>query len=115
MSDRHNNTFISRRENAWRRNQNTVAFEHSKKLGPVSHTVLVAMMVALLGLIYLTQVTKTSSYGYAIEQLNSQKTELVAKKSELQVESARLKSLQKIQSSQVAAKLTQPASTDYIR
>ena len=115
MSDRHNNTFISRRENAWRRNQNTVAFEHSKKLGPVSHTVLVAMMVALLGLIYLTQITKTSSYGYAIEKLNVEKTELVEKKSELQVESARLKSLQKIQSSQVAANLTQPASTDYIR
>ena len=53
------------------------------------------MMVAILGLIYLTLVTKTSSYGYAIERLNLQKTELVAKKSELQVESARLKSLQR--------------------
>ena len=81
----------------------------------MSHTVLVAMMVAMLGIIYLTQVTKTSSYGYAIENLNNQKTELVAKKSELQVESARLKSLQKIQSSEVAANLTQPSSTDYIR
>lgn len=110
-----NNDFISRRENVWRRNQNTVAFEHSAKLGPVSHTVLVAVMVAVLGMIYLTQVTKTSTYGYTKERLSNQMTELAAKKSELEVESARLKSLQKIQSSQVAQNLTNPSSTDYIR
>lgn len=110
-----NNDFISRRENTWRRNQNTVAFEHSAKLGPVSHTVLVAVMVAVLGLIYLTQLTKTGTFGYTRENLTSEMSELVAKKSELEVENARLKSLQKIQSSQVAQTLTAPASTDYIR
>lgn len=110
-----NNDFISRRENTWRRNQNTVAFEHTAKLGPVSHTVLIAIMVAVLGLIYLTQVTKTGTYGYAKEKLSSQMSELIAKKSELEVENARLKSLQKIQSSQVAQTLTTPASTDYVR
>ncbi len=115
MTTRNNSDFISRRENVWRRNQNTVAFAHSAKLGPVSHTVLIAVMVAVLGLIYLTQITKTSSYGYVIEGLNNQKSELVAKKSELEVESARLKSLQKISSSEVAKNLTTPASTDYIR
>lgn len=114
MSTR-NNSFTSRRENTWRRNQNTVAFEPSAKLGPISHTVLVAVMVAVLGLIYLTQITKTSTYGYTIEGLNEQNSELIAKKSELEVESARLKSLQKIQSSEVAKELTTPASTDYVR
>ncbi len=113
--NKRNNDFISRRENTWRRNQNTVAFAHSAKLGPISHTVLVAVMVAVLGLIYLTQITKTSGYGYTIEGLNSQKTELVAKKSELQVESARLKSLKKIQTSEVAKNLTAPTTTEYVR
>lgn len=110
-----NYDFISRRENTWRRNQNTVAFEHSAKLGPISHTVLVAVMVAVLGLIYLTQVTKTGTFGYTKEKLSDQMSELVAKKSELEVENARLKSLQKIQTSQVAKSLSAPASTDYIR
>lgn len=113
--NKRNNDFISRRENTWRRNQNTVAFAHTAKLGPVSHTVLVAVMVAVLGLIYLTQITKTSGYGYTIEGLNAQKTELVAKKSELEVESARLKSLKKIQSSEVAQNLTAPKTTEYVR
>jgi len=124
MINRNNNDFISRRENTWRqqepasiwrRNQNTVAFAHSAKLGPVSHTVLVAVMVAVLGLIYLTQITKTSGYGYTIEGLSVQKSELLAKKSELEVESARLKSLQKIQSSEVAKTLSAPTTTDYVR
>ncbi len=115
MISKTNNDFISRRENTWRRNQNTVAFAHTAKLGPVSHTVLIAIMVAVLGLIYLTQITKTSSYGYAIENLNIQKSELVAKKSELEVESARLKSLQKVSTSEIAKNLSPPASTDYIR
>lgn len=112
MSER-NNHFSSRREKTWRRNQNTVAFEPTAKLGPISHTVIVAMMVAVLGLIYLTQITKTSGYSYQIDKLNQQKTKLVDKKSELEVETARLKSLQKVQSSQVAARLTSPAKTDY--
>jgi hypothetical protein len=111
---RQNNSFTSRRTNTWRRNQNTVAYEYTQKLGPVSHTVLIAVMVAVLGMIYLTQITKTSTYGYAIENLNIQKTELIAKKSELEVENARLKSLQKIQSSVVAKNLTTPASTETI-
>lgn len=114
---RQNNDFISRRNSAsstWRRNQNTVAFEYSAKLGPVSHTIIIAMMVAVLGMIYLTQITKTSTYGYQIDKLNAQQSELVAKKSELEVESARLKSLQKIQTSEVARNLSSPASTEYV-
>ena len=88
------NHFNSRREKSWRRNQNTVAFEPSAKLGPISHTVLVAMMVAVLGLIYLTQITKTSTYSYQIDKLSIQRSKLVDRKRDLEVESALLKSLQ---------------------
>jgi hypothetical protein len=44
---RQNNDFISRRtaSQAWRRNQNTVAFEYQAKLGPVSHTIIIAMRI----------------------------------------------------------------------
>ncbi len=71
--------------------------------------------LAVLGLIYLTQITKTSGYGYTIEGLNAQKSALVAKKSDLEVESAKLKSLKEIQGSEVAKNLASPATTDYVR
>jgi len=44
--------YSSRRQQNWSRNQNTVAFASTIKLGPVTHTVLVALMITVLGLIY---------------------------------------------------------------
>lgn len=77
----HSNTFTSRRSSApMRRNQNATLFQSSVKLGTVTHTVLVALMIAILGLIYLTQVTKTTAYSYEAEGLDSQLNELHAKK-----------------------------------
>lgn len=97
----------------WRRNQNTVRFKPAKKLGPISHTVLVALMLAVLGLIYLTQITKTSTYGYEINELNNQKEQLLSEQRDLEVESARLQALERVSNSSVAAKLDSPSQTDY--
>ena len=55
--------FNSRRQTNWQRNQNTVAFASAIKLGPVTHTVLIALMITILGLIYLTQATRASGYS----------------------------------------------------
>ena len=57
--------FNSRRQGNYGRNRNTVAFASAVKLGPVSHTVIVVLMITILGLIYLTQATRVSSYDYA--------------------------------------------------
>ena len=57
-------TSTRRRENSFSRNQNTVAFASPIKLGPVAHTILVALMVTVLGLIYLTQATQATNYDY---------------------------------------------------
>ncbi len=105
----------SRQDRRWRRNQNTITFESTAKLGVVSHTVLVALMVAVLGLIYLTQITKTSTYGYELSDINSEKTKLLSQKSDLEVENARLQALERIQSSEVASNMSKPASVDTIR
>ncbi|RWZ79459.1 MAG: hypothetical protein EOT04_01570 [Candidatus Chaera renei] len=98
---------------AWRRNQNTVAFGGAKTLGPVAHTVLLVLMLAVLGLIYLTQITKTSSYGYQINNLENKRSELISQRQDLQVENARLQALERVQQSSVAQTLTQPASVSY--
>jgi cell division protein FtsL len=103
----------SRQQRMWRRNQNTVKFQVSSKLGPVAHTVLVVLMLAILGLIYLTQITKTSTYGYQINELEQKRDELLSKKKDLEVETARMQALERVQQSSVAKALDAPAGTEY--
>ena len=97
----------------WKRNQNTVAFVPAVNLGPVAHTVIVALMIAVLGLIYLTQVTKTSFYGYQLSDRNDKIASLKAERQELEIESARLQALERVKDSSVAKALTDPVTTDY--
>ena len=99
----------------WRRNQNTVSFAPALKMGPVAHTVLVALMIAVLGIIYLTQITKTSTYGYELGALDSKRAELVSQKSDLEVENARLQALERVQSSSVAKSMDAPSGVEYAR
>jgi cell division protein FtsL len=97
----------------WRRNQNTVRFRSNISLGPVSHTVLIAIMLAVLGMIYLTQITRTSTYGYQLNDLNAKKEQLANENRDLEVESAKLQALERVQQSNVANALTTPSKTDY--
>lgn len=113
MSYQRTQNFYSRRQQNWSRNQNTVAFISNVKLGPVTHTVLVALMVTVLGLIYLTQATKATSYDYATQKIDSQISELNSQKSDLEIENARLTSLENVKNSTVAATMSAPASTVY--
>lgn len=96
------------------RNQNTTSFRSTKKgIGPVSNKVILVVLLCLLGLLYLTQVTKTNSYGYQINALNEQQTELRQEHAELEVASARLQALDRVQNSDPAKSLVSvaPAAT----
>lgn len=106
--------FNSRRGNNWSRGQNTVAFTSAVKLGPVTHTVLIALMITILGLIYLTQATRATGYDYTAERVNDQISELSIQKKDLEVENARLTALQSIQNSSVAKGMTTPSDTAYV-
>ena len=107
--------FQSRRQGNWNRNQNTVAFVSAVKLGPIAHTVLIALMITVLGLIYLTQATRATSYDYQAQKIDDQIAELNTKKSDLEVENARLTALEAVKNSNVAKAMTTPASTEYVR
>lgn len=107
--------FSTRQQRMWKRNQNTTRFVPTISMGPVTHTVLVALMVAILGLIYLTQVTKTSQFGYDIDERNSKLAALEEEMNDLQVENARLQALERVSSSSVASSMTQPSSVEYAR
>lgn len=106
--------YSSRRQQNWSRNQNTVAFISSVKLGPVAHTVLVALMITVLGLIYLTQATRATSYDYQSQKIDSQIADLNTKKSDLEVENARLTALETVKNSSVASTLSAPTNVQYV-
>jgi len=95
------------RQRYQRPNQNAVSFRLERKaLGPISNTVILIVLACLLGLLYLTQVTKTNAYGYKIASLQQQQTQLKSENDDLEVASARLQSLDRVQSSSVAQHMT---------
>ena len=103
----------SRRSGSLSRNRNSVAYASAIKLGPVTHTVLIALMLTVLGLIYLTQATKATSYDYAIQGVDTQIAELSVQKNDLEVENARLSSLESIENSTVAKNMEAPSDVSY--
>lgn len=85
------------------RNQNAVSFRVTeRRLGPISNTIVLIVLACLLGLLYLTQVTKTNAYGYQINSLQQQANTLQQQHSDLEVASARLQSMSRTQASTVA-------------
>ena len=115
MSYQRTQNFSSRRQQNWSRNQNTVAYVSAIKLGPVTHTVLIALMITILGLIYLTQATRATSYDYATQKIDSQIAELNTQKSDLEIENNKLNSLEAAKNSTVATTMTAPATTTYVQ
>jgi len=89
------------------RGQNSVSFKVTdRRLGPVSNTIVLIVLACLLGLLYLTQVTKTNSYGYQIHSLQKQQSKLQDEHADLSVASARRQSLDQVASSTVAQSMT---------
>lgn len=97
------------------RNQNAVSFRsnQARSLGPISNTIILIVLACVLGLLYLTQVTKTNAYGYKVNSLLEQQQQLKSEQDDLEVASARLQSLDRVQNSTVAKGLTPvaPAAT----
>ncbi len=116
MSNTRTAQFNSRRTaSAWTRNQNTVAFTSAVKLGPVTHTIMIALMITILGLVYLTQATRATGYSYDSETVNSRIGELTMQKSDLEIENARLTAIKSIEGSSVAKTMTTPSDTQHIK
>lgn len=93
----------SRSEGLGRRGRNTVSFKaRTQSLGPISNTIILIVLTCLIGLLYLTQVTKTNSYGYTINNLQNQQSQLQNQKNNLEVNAARLQSLNRVAASNAA-------------
>ena len=86
---------------AWSRNRNTVRHE-VKSLGTTSFAIIVALLVLVVGLIYVTQGTKATDYDYKLSEIDAQINELEAEREDLAVERARLTSIASSENSTVA-------------
>src|SRR5690348_17016404 len=101
---------MNQRRSYARRNQNSVSFANSaKNLGPVSNTIILIVLACLIGLLYLTQVTKTNSFGYTINNLQQEQSQLQDQNTNLKVAAARLQGLQRVASSDTAKNLVPTA------
>lgn len=97
-------TYVSRRGEtmSFARNRNTV--RHTRRsLGSISQIVIVSMLTLIFGLIYVAEGTKATSFDYELSAVESEITEMTAKKEDLAVEKARLTSVAAAKNSAVAA------------
>lgn len=98
------------------RNRNSVTFRSTdRRLGPITNTVALIILACLLGLLYLTQVTKTNAFGYSIDSLQQQQTQLKTEHDNLEVASARLQSLDRVQNSAPAKNLVSVAPAGVVQ
>lgn len=103
-----------RRQRFSARGQNAVTFKtSSKRLGPVTNTIVLLAVICLLGLVYLTQVTKTNSYSYQIDQLEQRQSALKEEQKDLELSAARLRAIDETRLSAAAQELVAitPAGT----
>lgn len=97
--------------------QNTTrhAATDARTLGPVSNTIMLIILACLLGLLYLTQVTKTNSLSYRINDLKTQQTALKSEHADLEISAARLQSLERVKNSDVAKNLVSLSSSSTVQ
>lgn len=107
---------LNRRAGQLTRNQNSAVFRRSgRAIGPVSNAIILIVLACLLGLLYLTQVTKTNAYGYELSNAEEKQAQLAEEHNELEITSARLQSLDRVKNSEVAKKLTPATPKDTVR
>lgn len=102
-------------QNRLMRNQNLVRTQTAVQAGPISVSFMLVALVAILSLLYLNQVTKATSLNYRLSSLESKRTELQAQKEQLQIDAARLSSIQAAKTSEVAQAYTPTSTVNYSR
>ncbi len=98
------------------RHQNAVTMaEQAKAIGPISNSIVLVILSCLLGLLYLTQVTKTNATGYKIDDLKKQYSQLQQDHDDLELTAARLQSLNRVADSSVSKNLVSVAATTTVQ
>ncbi|MBQ6593742.1 hypothetical protein IJI00_01560 [Candidatus Saccharibacteria bacterium] len=110
-------TYVSRRETAFTgsfaRGRNTIRHE-KRSLGSISQIVIISLITLVFGLIYVAEGTKATSFDYEISAVESEISEMTARRDDLAVEKARLSSVSAAKNSTVAANMENATVTGYV-
>jgi len=101
----YSNSLALNRQRFSARNQNIISIKAKGNIGPISNTIILIVLACLLGLLYLTQVTKTNAFSYQLNSLQQQQAQLQNEHQQLEVNSAQLQSVQRVQNSSVSNQL----------
>ena len=108
-------TFVSRREASpvrFVRGRNTIRVE-KRNLGSITQIVIVSMITLIFGLISAAEGTKATSFDYEISAIDTEISDLNARRDDLAVEKARLTSVATAKNSTVAATMSDATVTGY--
>ena len=91
------------RASSYQRGRNVVSIQSSRKgFGPIANIAVIVLILCLLGLVYLTQVTKTNALGYKVSELKNTQLELKEEQESLELEAVRLQNIDRVKNSDVA-------------
>ena len=109
-----NQTYVTRRTAgaSFTRGRNTVRYT-KRSLGGVSQIVIISLITLVFGLIYVAEGTKATGFDYEISAVESEISELTARRDDLAVEKARLTSIATAKTSTVAANMESATVTGY--
>ena len=99
---------------SWARNRNAVRHEPRATLGPVSHTITIMLLVLVVGLIYITQGTKATSYDYTLNSVNDEIASLEAQNKAKAAENARIVAAAVSEQNEVAAVMVDARAAGYV-
>lgn len=87
------------RTNTWEPGFRKRTIRGEFKIGPLSLKFITIALLAMAALFYLAQSAQTSTFKYKIMELEDQKSQIETDVKQLEVESARLKSLNELKNS----------------
>ncbi len=101
--------------NSWNNHSRKRTVKKDFKVGPNSVKFITIALIAIAALFYLSQSAQGSSQKYQIMQLTQQRQDLEARTKDLEVEAARLKSLDEIKKSTQANSLVPIDDNNFIK
>jgi cell division protein FtsL len=88
--------FFSQGDLGGRRGKKRRAIDQELRVGPVSVRFITIALVTVLSIIYLAQSNTAATKGYQLKELQKEQQELALENERLEVESSRLRSLDRI-------------------
>ena len=105
VSDRPKTNYLANAVNSgYSRNRNTVRHQ-ARGIGRISAIAILVIEVFMIGLFYVSEQSKVTTYAYKMSAMDAQIANLEAERDDLKVEQARLNSIAKNAKSTVAANM----------